>query len=123
MGGSHYGTGACGGKNALPPEDVWPNLAKLAPVIDAVRAELGHPIRVTSIYRSPAYNSCVGGVTNSQHRKMTAADCVVSSATPRDLQKAAKAVRSRGDFIGGIGLYGGFVHIDVRGSNADWDNT
>jgi len=123
MGGSHYGTGKCGGKNTVPPEDVWPNLAKLVPVLDTIRAELGHSIRVTSIYRSESYNSCIGGVSKSQHRKMTAADCVVRSVTPRDLHKVAKAVRERGDFQGGIGLYKGFVHIDVRGQNADWDNS
>lgn len=120
MGGSHYGSGRCGGKNTFPPEEVWGSLKTLVPVIDTIRAELGHSIRVTSIYRSPAYNSCIGGVTNSQHRKMTAADCVVRSVTPKDLHKVAKKVRDRGDFKGGIGLYRGFVHIDVRGHNADW---
>lgn len=120
MGGSHYGSGRCGGKNTFPPEEVWGSLKTLVPALDTIRAELGHSIRVTSIYRSPAYNSCIGGVPNSQHRKMTAADCVVSAVSPRDLHEVAKRVRDRGDFRGGIGLYRGFVHIDVRGTNANW---
>jgi len=120
MGGAHHGTGSCAGKNVMPPKTLWHELETLVPVLDAVRAELGHPIRLTSIYRGPAYNTCIGGAKSSQHLLFKAADCVVKGASTKDLHKAAKDVRGRGDFKGGIGLYNSFVHIDVRGYNADW---
>lgn len=41
--------------------------ARLVNTLDAVRAEFGQPIRITSGYRNPDHNRRVGGATNSQH--------------------------------------------------------
>jgi uncharacterized protein YcbK (DUF882 family) len=35
--------------------------------LDALREEVGVPMRITSSYRSPIYNSRVGGATDSAH--------------------------------------------------------
>ena len=120
LGGGHYGTGSCAGLNGPPDKSAWAAFKLLVPALDAVRAELGHPMRLTSIYRNAAYNSCIGGVENSQHRKCMAADCVVSAVSNTALHEAAKRARESGAFTGGIGLYSTFVHIDVRGYYVDF---
>lgn len=120
MGGGHYGTGKCNGLNGYPEEDKWDGIKSLVPVLDEIRGELGHSIRLTSIYRNTAYNKCIGGVETSFHRRGIAADCIVNAVSVKDLHEAAMRVRNRGTFRGGIGLYPGFVHIDVRGQNANW---
>lgn len=47
--------------------------------LDPIRRIYGHPIIVSSGYRSPALNAAVGGVANSQHTKGEAADLVPAS--------------------------------------------
>jgi hypothetical protein len=58
-----------------PPEEVLSNLQYLADtVLEPVRVWLGHPIRVTSGYRSPDVNAAVGGSKTSDHLWGKAAD-------------------------------------------------
>ena len=47
--------------------------------LDPIRHIYGHPIIVSSGYRSQALNAAVGGVANSQHTKGEAADLVPAS--------------------------------------------
>lgn len=122
LGPSHHGNGACAGKNALPERGLWDNVKPLVAAMDAIRVALGSPVRITNCFRAEAYNSCIGGVSRSQHKQFRAADFVSSSGNSQDWADAARRVRDNGGFAGGIGIYNGFVHIDVRGSNADWDN-
>ena len=122
MGASHNGGGTCSGKNSLAPRNLWDNVKPLVAAMDAVRDRLGHSVMLTNVYRNPEYNECVGGVAGSQHKEFKAADFVCHSGSSADWAEAAKAVRSDGGFSGGVGIYNGFVHVDVRGSNADWDN-
>jgi N-acetylmuramoyl-L-alanine amidase len=92
-------------------------------MIDAIRQELGAPIRITSCFRSPAYNACVGGAPSSTHLQFNAIDFTCRSGTPEIWRRVAARVRaSDRRFAGGIGVYPstGFLHIDTRGSNADW---
>jgi len=120
LGVEHLGTGNCAGKNLYPTESLWDNLKILVPVLDAIRGELGEAITLNSVFRAPVYNSCIGGVVDSQHLELTAADCVAQSASSLELYQIAQHVRHQGIFAGGIGLYNSFVHIDVRGDNVDW---
>lgn len=122
LGPSHHGTGACAGKNTMPERALWDNVVPLVRAMDAIRAELGAAVRITNCYRGEAYNSCIGGVPRSQHKQFRAADFVCGAGASKAWADAARRVRDRGGFAGGIGIYNSFVHIDVRGSNADWDN-
>jgi lysozyme family protein len=121
-GGSH----ANNGLNTDPPAEFWPNVIPLVRALEALRARLGKPISLTSIYRSPAYNAALGGsATRSQHMAFRAADFQVVGAgagTPGDWAAAMAQLRNEGVFEGGIGIYPTFVHVDTRGSRADWDN-
>ena len=108
------------GLNTDPPPELWPNMVKTAWLADQVRAYLGSPIRVLSGYRSPAYNSAISGAPQSRHLENDALDLQPLSTTPRKLHAALLGFREAGLFRGGLGLYDTFVHIDRRGTNADW---
>lgn len=114
------------GLNADPPERLWPNVIPLARALEEIRVRIGAPVRLTSIYRSPAYNASLSGsAKRSQHMAFKAADFQVlggAHGTSGDWAAVAKAVRSDGVFEGGVGIYNTFVHVDVRGSRADWDS-
>jgi uncharacterized protein YcbK (DUF882 family) len=61
------------------------NLARVAAMLEEVRALVGKPIHVSSAYRSPAVNIAVGGSKNSAHMRGLAADITVSGMTAKAL--------------------------------------
>lgn len=120
-GNSNAPGGPCAGRNTLPPESLWDNIAKTARMLDEIRARLQAPVRILSCYRSPAYNGCVGGARNSLHGKFNAVDWRCEAGTAADWHRVAQEVRRANlEFAGGIGRYQSFCHVDTRGANADW---
>jgi uncharacterized protein YcbK (DUF882 family) len=107
-------------QNAYPPRALWESFLPTLRIIDELRDALDAPIRITSSYRSPAYNKAVGGAPLSFHKRFVAADIQVSGYTPHEVWKVLKEWRDKGKFKGGLGLYSTFVHIDTRGVNKDW---
>jgi len=110
--------------NSLPPESKWGAIVQVLWVADLARHELGFSLTVTSAYRSPAYNSAVGGASQSQHLANTALDLIPGSRDRLgDLYDQLQAMRLGLAFKGGLGLYrnSGFVHVDTRGTNATWE--
>lgn len=103
--------------NSTPPKGLWSNLLDVARVADEARRRLGRPLRITSAYRSPEYNKAIDGSKASQHMKGKALDLMGSPAT---LYKILLQMRKEGFFKGGIGKYKTFIHVDVRGTNANW---
>lgn len=62
------------------------NLFLLAEVLEQVRFELGHPVIISSGYRSPAINSIIGGSKSSAHMKGLAADFACPRfGTPKEI--------------------------------------
>lgn len=108
--------------NTDPPAGLWNNIVPTARVLDELRNRLQRPITLLSVYRSPAYNKAIGGAAQSQHTQFRAVDFVVQGSPVGPLQwaSALRDMRSAGLFKGGIGTYASFVHVDTRGSNADW---
>lgn len=92
---------------------------ELVKLLQNIRNHFNKPVTINSAYRNPAYNKKVGGVSNSQHTKGTAADIVVSGATPKEVAQYAEHLMPNS---GGIGLYKTFTHVDVRSSRARWQN-
>ncbi|MFW5641536.1 MAG: D-Ala-D-Ala carboxypeptidase family metallohydrolase [Roseicyclus sp.] len=122
LGGAHATAGgSCAGLNAYPPKALWPNVARTARVLDALRKRLGRPIAITNAYRAPAYNACLGGAASSLHMTFNALDFKVSGMAAPDVAMALRWLRDKeGLFHGGIGRYDGFTHVDTRGTNATW---
>lgn len=62
------------------------NLYALAEVLEQVRFELGHPVIISSGYRSPSVNGIIGGSKSSAHLKGLAADFVCPGfGTPKQV--------------------------------------
>ena len=106
------------GLNTEPPEELWDNIWKTIEVADKARAKHGKPIKIASAYRSPKYNKAIGGASKSQHVQFNALD--LRTTAPKQLHKTLVELRDKGVFKGGLGLYKTFVHLDTRGTNADW---
>ena len=83
----------------------------------------GKPLHINSGYRCPDHNAAVGGVSNSQHTKGTAADV----ARPAHLSFDEFAWYVDQLPFDGIGLYrfSDFIHCDTRnggiGSHIYWE--
>ena len=107
--------------NNLPERHSWRAMGQTLMVADCIGAQVGMPVKdVTSAYRSPAYNRrCPGAKTNSWHMRNSALDLQFGTS-PRNIAAAARKLRERGYFKGGVGSYSDFTHIDTRGSNIDW---
>jgi len=106
------------------PEDVWQNIKTLAKQLEALRSHLNKPIIVTSGYRSETHNNRIGGKKNSQHLLGKAADIQIKGLKPKTIYKAIEKLIEQGKMLeGGLGLYDTFVHYDIRGKEARWDNS
>lgn len=91
---------------------------RLVDVLDKIRERVGRPVYIESGYRCEDHNREVGGVPNSQHVLGTAADITVDDISIDELADIAKECGADG-----VGRYYGlqFVHIDVRGYDAKWE--
>lgn len=126
------------GIDNTPSLDQTSNLRALCiNVLDKIREKYGHPITISSGYRSPALNAAVGGASTSQHLTGCAADLVPAdnSGTVDDIFYAAIRVggydqliieknkkgnrwvhvsyRPRGTQRGQILSYNGGTYIDI----------
>lgn len=91
----------------------------LVKLLQNIRNHFGRAVTINSAYRNAVYNRKIGGVSNSQHIYGTAADIVVSGVTPLQVAQYVETVQPNS---GGIGLYNGFTHVDVRVNRARWQN-
>lgn len=92
---------------------------ELVNVLQKIRSHFGKAVTINSAYRNDAYNKKIGGVSNSQHTKGTAADICISTVAPAELARYTEYIMPN---KGGIGLYGNFVHVDVRANRSRWTN-
>ena len=107
--------------NSLPPKKLWKKIGPTLKVIDKLCDDIGLPVKeIISAYRSPEYNKAVRGKSRSYHMSNQALDVTFCKTSPWRVAKAARQLRAKKVFKGGIGRYSGFVHIDTRGFNVDW---
>jgi len=103
------------------PLQLIPNAQKLADNLQVLRDYLGEPVHVNSGYRTPPYNAKVGGKKKSKHLLAQAGDITVKSKTPKQLAAVIEKLIAQGKMQqGGLGIYPGFIHYDVRGTRARW---
>jgi hypothetical protein len=91
----------------------------LIDALEQLRMLAGQEITIHDGYRCPAHNEEVGGVTDSEHTRGSAADIAIHGLTLQRMYELALRVPA---FLhGGIGAYdGGFLHVDIRPHQARW---
>jgi len=104
------------------PKEYYRNVQEVANNLQVLRDALGVPVLITgSGYRTPSHNKKVGGAKFSQHLTASAADINVKTLSPKklaaEIEKLIKAGKMK---QGGLGVYPGFVHYDIRGTKARW---
>lgn len=121
LGGKHHISGhECEGLNEPANEDLWANMEQTIVVLEKFRVHLGVPMRINSAFRNQPYNKCVGGRSGSLHKNFNAIDFTTSAMDPRELALNLRKFRDDDEFVGGIGVYNTFVHIDTRGENKNF---
>lgn len=112
----------CRDGSEMPPH-VFKNVVSLSVALQEIRDCVGYPIKITSAYRSLEYNKIIGSKDTSQHVLGKAADLQVKELIPIELYETIEALIEM-EYIpeGGLGLYNTFVHYDIRGYKARWDN-
>lgn len=84
--------------------------AELLDLLEEIRNHFNAQVIINSGYRTPSWNSKVGGTPNSYHCKGMAADIVVKGHSSKEVAKYADSIMKQG----GIIRYTNFVHVDVR---------
>lgn len=103
------------------PAELIANVQELADNLQVLRDDIGEPIHVNSGYRTPRYNARIGGAPKSKHMKAQAGDITAKSFTPKQLAaRIEKLIKAGKMKQGGLGIYPGFTHYDVRGTKARW---
>ena len=111
---------SCNDGTQVPPI-YHDNVIELAKNLQILRDYIKQPISINSAYRHRDYNTKIGGKPNSQHLTASAADITVKSMSPRKLKGVIeKLIAQKKLWFGGIGLYPGFVHVDIRDTPARW---
>jgi uncharacterized protein YcbK (DUF882 family) len=100
------------------------NLQLLADALEVVRAEAMCPIGITpngGYHGAKMDEAGHKRSPGSQHRKGKAADLVPKGISLIELHRIILRLMRDGKIPkGGVGRYGSFVHIDIRGYNARW---
>lgn len=91
---------------------------ELVQVLQSIRNHFGKAVKINSAYRTPTYNTKVGGAKYSQHCYGTAADIRIAGVSP---SKVKAYVETLMPDKGGIGVYSNFTHIDVREVKSRWN--
>ncbi len=104
------------------PNEFLPNVQELAENLQILRDYIGESVMITgSGYRTPKHNKKVGGAKFSQHLTASGADINAKNYTPKELAEVIEKLIEDGKMKeGGIGVYKGFVHYDIRGTKARW---
>lgn len=101
------------GIDNTPPDDILDNMKQTAQMMEEVRTLLGHPIRISSWYRSEELNAAIGGSRTSDHVSGYAIDFMCPGfGSPYDITK--KLEESDIEFSQLIHEFGRWVHISFR---------
>jgi len=91
----------------------------LIDALEQLRSLAGREIVIHDGYRCPAHNQEMGGVTDSEHTRGSAADVGIPGLSLQQMYELALQIPAFA--VGGIGVYdGGFLHLDVRQYGARW---
>ena len=89
----------------------------LLDALEVLRVDSMAPLFITSGFRCKTHNKNIGGAKNSYHCKGMAADIYSNQVSVEQLSLMAEQIPA----INGIGIYDGWLHIDVRkGDRINW---
>ena len=95
------------------------NVIQLASALQIIRDTIKQPLYINSAYRTPEHNKKVKGAKNSYHLKAMAADLSSKTFTPFKLFTFIdELINNKKIPQGGLFIYPGFVHYDIRGFKA-----
>ncbi|MCC7289911.1 DUF882 domain-containing protein [bacterium] len=109
-------------KDGTPvPAELIDNVKELAENLQVLRDFLDQPVHILSGYRTEEHNKKVKGKNKSQHLLAKAADITTKTHSPRQLAAIIEHLIMAGKMEqGGLGVYKGFVHYDIRGVKSRW---
>ncbi len=90
---------------------------ELVEALEGARQHFDSPITIVSGCRCADRNKSVGGAPKSQHVHAKAADIKVRGVNPAAVYDYFDRCYPHSY---GLGLYGSWVHIDVRGEKSRW---
>ena len=94
--------------------------SKLIAGLEQLRKLAKSPLIINSGFRCKTHNARIGGASNSVHTYGMAADVKTPvGMSDEQFYKLAEKVKVFRD--GGMGIYNGRIHVDVRGTKARWD--
>lgn len=82
----------------------------------SLRDSINRPVYINSGYRCKEENIKVGGVKNSYHRMGMAVDI-----RSKDISISDLAIYAEGTGFKGIGIYGEYLHLDIRDKKYIWE--
>ncbi len=104
------------------PEKLVCNVVVLAANLQVLRDDLGESLTILSGYRTPSWNTKVGGASKSMHLEAKASDLICRSLTPKQLHaRILKLIKDGKMKDGGVGIYKSFVHYDIRDKPTRWE--
>lgn len=123
IGNSKYFTweeAACNDGTPVPAE-LYRNVENLAMVMLQVRSWFGQPVTPNSWYRTPEYNSNVGGAEHSMHVKGLAVDFIVKGwQAPVVYAVMERLIAQNRIPDGGLGKYANWTHYDMGTPGRRW---
>lgn len=100
------------------PEELAQTDPKVKRIWESAVNATGYNLRINSAFRDPVSNKKRKGARNSQHIKGKALDIDVRDLPKADRIRLIRMFSKLG--AKGIGIYGGAIHIDVRGKKTAW---
>ena len=92
--------------------------------LEQMRVKLNFPIIINSGYRCPEYNATIGGAKRSQHMSFATdiRPAWVKGYGEEEWVKRLQAMHEEAERLNfkGIGIYGTFIHLDLRPEKARW---
>lgn len=110
-------------KDGTPvPDKFKARTYKLMQQLEVIREAFGgKQITISSGYRTPEYNTKIGGASQSRHMVGDAADFKVAGVSAKKVQQVVEQLMDTGKIAkGGIGLGKTFTHYDIRGTKTKW---
>lgn len=119
----HFSMSEFACKDGTPvPDKFKARTYKLMQQLEVIREAFGgKQITISSGYRTPEYNTKIGGAAQSRHMVGDAADFKVAGVSAKKVQQTVELLMDAGKILkGGIGLGKTFTHYDIRGTKTKW---